>query len=248
MKKVSWKRAAVIGAVALAAAAGLAALVIFVAVPFGKYSKAGSLEKKGDVAGAYDAYDRMGDYGDAAERKDALRARVAASRSAETMDFGGREWLVLEERDGKALLLLKDILEARPFNEAQSDTSWETCTLRVYLNGKFYQGFQAGERARVAETAVRNSGNAQFGEKAAAETRDHVFLLSLEEAKLYFAGDDARVARDSRGAVSYWWLRSPGPEPIVAATVGSDGALGYAGTWVSNGTRGVRPALWVAMD
>ncbi|MCL2299380.1 MAG: DUF6273 domain-containing protein [Firmicutes bacterium] len=253
MKKSSRKRAAVVGGIALAAAAAIAALAVFVAVPMVKFSKADSLEDKGDTAGAYDALDRLDERWDAVKyraaqaRKDALQARVIASRSAQTLRFGGREWLVLEERDGKALLLLKDILEMRPYNEALTDTSWESCTLRLYLNGSFYKSFGEADRARIAETAVINSESADYGTAGGSGTKDHIFLLSLAQAKLYFPGDDARVAREN-GAARYWWLRSPGLEPILAATVGSDGALGYAGTGVDYTNRGVRPAMWVTME
>jgi len=240
------KRLAVIGAITLAAAAGLAALIIWVILPAAKYGKAGSLEAAGDIPGAYEAFDRMGDYRDAQARKAQLQADVIASRSSEAMAFGGYEWLVLEERGGKALLLLKDTLDPRPYNEAFVETSWETCTLRLWLNSVFYEGFGLADRARIAETAVRGSGNPQYGAKAAADTTDRVFLLSLEEAKLYFPDNAARVARDARGATVYWWLRSPGLEPILAATVGSDGSLAYTGSGVHYATRGVRPAMWVA--
>jgi len=252
MKQTPWKCAVVIGGISLAVTAGIAALAVLVALPMAKYSKAVSLEGKGDIAGAYDALDRLDERWDAVRykaaqaRKDALQARVIASRSAETMQFGGREWMVLEERDGKALLLLKDILEMRPYNEALADTSWEACTLRLYLNGNFYESFGGADRARIAETAVINSESADYGTAGGGGTTDHIFLLSPAEAKLYFPDDGARVAREN-GSVRYWWLRSPGLEPILAATVGSDGAIGYAGSWVSYPNRGVRPAMWVAM-
>ncbi|MDR2687610.1 MAG: hypothetical protein LBB75_07645, partial [Oscillospiraceae bacterium] len=107
----NWKRAVVVAASAVAVAAGLAALAVWVVVPAAKYGKANSLEKRGDAAGACDAFDRLGNYRDAFTRADRLRDAAAGSRSAETMKFGGYDWLVLEERDGRALLLMRDILE-----------------------------------------------------------------------------------------------------------------------------------------
>ena len=246
MKTKSWKRIAIIGAIALAAAAGLAALAIFVAAPAIRYGKAGSLQSRGDAAGAYEAYDRMGGYGQAQANKEKLQEEVIASRSADSMDFGGYTWLILEERDGKTLLLLRDALDPQPYNEALTASSWESCTLRVYLNEIFYNSIPEADRARIAETAVLNSSNAENGTKAGSDTVDHVFLLSLAQAKLYFPDDAARVARGGRGAHVGWWLRSPGMEPITAAIVGSDGAVGYYGTGVNAANRYVRPAMWIA--
>jgi len=54
------------------------------------------------------------------------------------------------------------------------------------------------------------------------------------------------VAR-SGNATKFWWLRSPGLDPIVAAVVTSDGSLGYAGSGVNYTTRHVRPAMWVTL-
>ena len=248
-----WKKAAVITAVALAAAAGLVSLIIWVIVPAAKYGKANSLEKQGDAAGACDVFDRLGGYRDAAGRKEKLQAAAAASRTAETMDFGGYRWLVLEERGGSALLLMRDILEKRPYNEAEGDmekrTSWEDCTLRAWLNGAFYGRFSQADRERIVETAVQGSGNREYGSKAGKGTQDRIFLLSLEEAKLYFPDDAARAARaPDGGRAAWWWLRSPGLEDNLAAVVTADGNLGYAGSGVNYYDRGVRPAMWVTMQ
>jgi len=244
--KPNWKRIALIGGVVLAAAAGITLLSIFVFAPAARYAKADALLDADDIAGAYEAFDRMGDHRDAPARKLQLQEEVIASRTSGTMEFGGMEWLVLEERDGKALLLLKGLCAELPFHETLADIGWEGCTLRLWLNGAFYKSFSEAERARIVETTIRNRGNAQYGVKAAAETTDSIFLLSLEEAKLYFPGDAARVALDAKGAAAWWWLRSPGLEPYLAAVVGGDGAPGYAGSGVNYANRGVRPAVWVA--
>ena len=88
---------------------------------------------------------------------------------------------------------------------------------------------------------------------AAEETTDQVFLLSLAEAKQYFANNAARVAHPTDYAVKQgvyvgvasndeqpdgaaaWWLRSNG----YYAGYGSElkSTLG--------GNIGVRPAIWV---
>ena len=241
----NWKKAAIIAGIALAVVAGVISLMIWVIVPAAKYGKASSLEKQGDAAGACDIFDRLGGYRDAAARKAALRAAAAGSRSAETMEFGGYIWLVLEERDGRALLLMRDILEKRPYNEAEGKTSWEACTLRAWLNGAFYNSFGQADRGRIAETAVRGSGNREYRVKAGGDTRDRVFLLSLEEAKLYFTDDAARVVRGENGREAWWWLRSPGFNRYLAAVVTGGGSLGCAGSGVNYYDRGVRPAMWV---
>jgi len=235
-----------IAAIALVVAAGLAALTIWVILPAAKYGRAGSLEKEGSIAEAYEAYDRMDGYRGSLDAAQALQDRVIASRSADSVKFAGYDWLVLEQRDGKTLLLMKDVLEMRAYHASLDPIDWENCTLRSWLNGPFYQSLPEGDRARVVETALNNGDNAQYSTKAGKNTKDHVFLLSLAEANLYFRDNAARVARQGN-SVKFWWLRSPGLDPIVAAVVTSDGSLGYAGSGVNYSTRGVRPAMWATL-
>ena len=62
---------------------------------------------------------------------------------------------------------------------------------------------------------------------------------------------EARIARDSADSASWWWLRSPGLLPNLAAHVGVDGCLSLRGTdaFQSGGVGGgVRPALWLSLE
>ena len=235
-----------IAVIALVVAAGLAALTIWVIMPAMKYGKADSLAKEGDIPGAYDAYERMTDYRDALDAAQKLQDQVIASRTSEGVKFGGHDWLVLEQRDGKTLLLMKDVLEMRTYHSALEATDWENCTLRAWLNGTFYNSLPEADRARIVETTLSNGDNAEYGTKAGKTTKDRVFLLSLAEANLYFRDDASRIARQGN-SVKFWWLRSPGLDPMLAAIVKSDGGLGYAGSGVNYDNRGVRPAVWVTL-
>ena len=48
------------------------------------------------------------------------------------------EWIVLDTQDGKALLLSKYGLDAVPYNDDNNSAgTWETCTLRTWLNDTF---------------------------------------------------------------------------------------------------------------
>jgi len=52
--------------------------------------------------------------------------------------FGGYNWRVLDIQNGQALLLSELILEKRPYHKEQVNITWENCTMRNYLNNKFY--------------------------------------------------------------------------------------------------------------
>lgn len=123
------------------------------------------------------------------------------SNGAETI-----EWLVLDKQDGKLLLLSKDALDAKPYNEEDEDVTWETCTLRNWLNGEFYDtAFSSEEQKRIATTKVKNEDNPEYGTEGGKDTKDKVFLLSIEEVLRYFdpdpiAEDHARYAYATRYA------------------------------------------------
>ncbi|MDR0197803.1 MAG: DUF6273 domain-containing protein [Oscillospiraceae bacterium] len=162
----------------------------------------------------------------------------------EIIQFGGYDWRVLDKKDGKALIITDKVIDDRAYNEKQEVVTWETCDLRAYLNGEFYNSFGKADKARVAETQVINNDNPAYGTPGGNDTTDKIFLLSIDEANEYFSDDNARVAYNSEGNASGWWLRSPGSLSIYAANVFLNGSVNVLGNHVFvNG--GVRPALWL---
>lgn len=126
----------------------------------------------------------------------------------ETYSFGGHVWRVLDVQNDRKLLLSEHIIEMRPFNCSSrfgEDAMWATSDIRHYLNSDFLVNtFTASEQARILQTVVSNGGNPWFGSSVGANTRDHIFLLSLEEVVKFF-GDSGQLAnqnnpnRDSLG-------------------------------------------------
>ena len=107
------------------------------------------------------------------------------------IEFGPYTWLVLYESEDKKLIITKEIIAQLPF---QTDfgvryATWETSSIRQFLNGRFLQDFAAKEKERIAETHVENSDNLWFsyhGSMGGGDTVDKIFLLSLEEVDRYF--------------------------------------------------------------
>ena len=170
-------------------------------------------------------------------------------------------WRVLEVSGGSALIVSEYALDARAYNEDYESVMWATCTLRKWLNGKFYDtAFNEEEKGLIALTKVKNADNPKYGTEGGKDTEDRVFLLSLGEAERYFEDDEARRAfpteyaiarnvwvREKTGTV-WWWLRSPGDYRGHAAGVYSDGSL-YVGGFLVNFIRyAVRPALRLIIE
>jgi len=184
------------------------------------------------------------------------------------------EWLVLARDGDKALLISRYGLDAQPYNKDYTSVTWETCTLRTWLNGTFYnKAFSSAEQAAILTTNVDNSKNqcySGWSTNGGKNTQDKVFLLSYAEANKYFgvtynnsSNTKSRVAptayaiaqgtgknssyKTADGIDAGWWrLRSPGVSQYDAAYVSTDGSL-YANR-VNVGSGSVRPALWVNIE
>jgi len=181
--------------------------------------------------------------------------------------FGNYDWLVLDVNDGNALIISNNIIEQREYNVKRKNVTWEKCTLRKYLNGEFLRKFSAADRKKISETLISNN-NTWVSTDGGKDTKDKIFLLSLEEADKYFgnSGDyqnikrinskdeedtkghylsnshnDSRISKLDNGAFE-WWLRSPGGVSDTAAFVERKGFIFFNGCLV-NGKFGVRPAL-----
>ena len=244
----AWVRTVVFSSAAIVLAGLITLLSIAVIAPAVAFARAGALISS-DPAGAFESFQRMGDRRNAAERAAQIQADVIASRTEPTMEFAGDTWLVLEQRDGRALLLLESVLpQAVAYHQAFEDITWEESDLRAFLNDAFLQGFGEQYRARIVPTQLVNRNHADYGTRGGANTTDYVFLLSIAEARLYFATDFDRVAQSGSTNV-FWWLRSPGLYQNLAATVLANGEVGFAGSPVNGalGARMVRPAIWVTL-
>ena len=168
------------------------------------------------------------------------------------------EWLVLEVKDGKALVISKYALDRKQYNTSYASVTWETCTLRKWLNNDFLDSaFSANEKAMIPTVTVSADKNPNYSTNPGNATQDQVFLLSITEANKYFSSDSARQCKptdyaDAGGAFAsgfngncWWWLRSPGDIQYFAAYVYNVGDVREFGYYVDDDFIAVRPALWL---
>ena len=182
------------------------------------------------------------------------------------------EWLVLEVQGSTALLISKYGLDSRPYHPGTGNVTWETSSVREWLNRDFMQAaFSPAEQAAILLTDVSNSkyDGESFGyvtglPTGGNNTRDRIFLLSCREAGRYFgaSGSDssnirARVAPTEYAMADsskrkltaegkpagWWWLRSPGMRQSQAAMIRQTGLMSCESTYLNSGC--VRPAFWM---
>ena len=256
-----------------------------------KYLKAKSLLVKKDYAGAYALFITLKGYKDVDsliakdENLKAAAAREAKLKPYKTVgsyvtygtypqteagnDSTPIEWLVLEydAKNNKALLISRYGLDCQPYNSSRTDVTWETCSLRTWLNGTFLnKAFSKAEQGAILTTEVDNSKSqcySGYSTNGGNNTKDKVFLLSYAEALKYFKNDEARKCAPTDYAIKqgtwtsssykvdgratcFWWLRSPGSSSSSAAFVGCNGARSYFDVDYSDGA--VRPAFWLDLS
>lgn len=250
-----------------------------VIIPNVKYNDAIALMDAGSLDEAYNIFNELGDYKDAADKAGDIRVTKTKEQLKNInvgsyINFGvyeqdnntsnGKEeveWLVLEVKDGKALVISKYALDSKQYNTSYSDVTWETCTLRTWLNNDFINAvFSADEKAMIPTVTVSADKNPNCGTNPGKATQDQIFLLSITEANKYFSFGSARQCKPTDYAVAnrayvnssdgncYWWLRSPGDYQGFAALVNSDGDVLEHGSNVNGSGDAVRPALWIDLN
>lgn len=171
-------------------------------------------------------------------------------------------WDVLAEEGNRKLLLSHKAVAKRPYHDVDEPVSWETCSLRAWLNGDFYRAaFNDYEKQRILKIPVTADKNTYCNTDAGNSTDDHVFLLSLSEVNTLLRrqlsskrkceadpADTPDAANDNKAADDtgcVWWLRSPGSEKNEAACVNGDGQISNFGLPAITPTIAVRPCIWV---
>lgn len=230
------------------------------------YKLAEQLLDAGLYEDAESRFKQAGDYSDAKERAAEMqRLMFANSKVGDYLKFGewrqgiggsvgSLEWLVLERSGTRALLVTRDLVEAKPFG----GYNWAESELRTWLNGEFLSNaFTDKERGAICETTLQNPDNNLFGTYGGGDTVDRVFLLSNKQAKKYFEKESQRQATfsdwcksqlgsaaqsDSRKGDEYW-LRSVG-DTFCIDSVNSIGIINEHELYNIK-TMGVRPAVWI---
>ena len=167
------------------------------------------------------------------------------------------EWIVLEKKENALLVISKNVLDCKRYNETDACVTWESSSMRIWLNNSFLcEAFSNEELNNIAATTVKAGENLKYDTDLGTDTQDRVFLLSISEAESFFGSDSERrctftayaKANDPYHNNQGWWLRSPGYYGNSAAYVRNDGTIYYLGRYVYADNTFVRPAMWINLD
>lgn len=278
MEIQAWKtkRALAIGTLILCVCIAFVILLTKVIIPNGKYNNAMALIDSGKYTEAISAFEALDGYKDSTEKARALTIKVA--KVGDYVKFGSYEqdndtsngneeieWLVLEKEDDKMLVISKYALDCKPYNTEKTGVTWETCTLRKWLNENFINAaFSDDEKAMIPTVTVSADKNPSYSTDPGNATEDKVFFLSITEANNYFASPKDRKCVPTAYAVAqgvstdryikdgaatcWWWLRSPGNSSSRAAGTRGGGGVDENGRYVVNLGDAVRPAMWIDLN
>lgn len=176
--------------------------------------------------------------------------RIGCFPNDMSMQLAPIEWIAIHKNGNNVLVVTKNIIQAISYNEDWSDTDWEHCSLRRWLNSTFVNNaFSDKERKLISAYETEN------------KCKDEVFILSKDEAEEYKV---ATIYEMSRGITeptefaiirgidvstkyksSNWWLRDIYPNKS-AGIVNSQGAtVGHDSVFMKNG---LRPAMWIDLS
>ena len=170
------------------------------------------------------------------------------------------EWIVLEKNENKILAVTKNCIDSMPINPKFGNTSWEDSKIRKWLNGVFFDKvFTKKEKEMIVLSEIENPKNKIYGKIDGNETKDRVFLLSIEEAEKFFSSDEERIAKATDFAVQngtktdsegncIWWLRTSGIDSKRFAVVSNAGYIYEIGSYADFDDRGIRPAMWIDLS
>ena len=182
------------------------------------------------------------------------------------------EWQTLDVRNGKALLISRYSLDVIPYNTERAGVTWETCSLRAWLNSEFlHAAFTEEEQAMILLSDIPNGEKQHYSlgfSTGGKDTEDRLFVLSYAEAHQYLGVSAGGVSNNawaqsaptenalSKGAElgkgtqtsegeasGSWWLRSPETIQSMVCTVNGGGKKEK--DYVNSTSVSVRPAMWI---
>ncbi|MBR6109933.1 MAG: TIR domain-containing protein [Clostridia bacterium] len=113
------------------------------------------------------------------------------------------EWQVYAVENDCMLLISKYALDYKQYNFCVTSVTWETCSLRKWLNNSFYiTAFTSEERSRIVASKVSADKNPKYSSTPGKGTTDKVFLLSVLDVEKYYRSETERLCAPTYYTIS----------------------------------------------
>lgn len=156
-------------------------------------------------------------------------------------------WEVLACDDiGSTLIISKYGITCRAYNNKDELTSWETCSLRQWLNGSFLNmSFSDYEKSRIVTSHVNAEVVFEHELYPGNDTEDNIYILSINEYLRYY-GDTNHwrcFLLDAPRTKRQCWLRNYGADRSRAAFIGRSGRIHEGGSLITSTRNTIRPVM-----
>ncbi len=182
------------------------------------------------------------------------------------------EWRVLSNDSNGVYVISSKVLDSQPYHNFYENVTWETCSLRSWLNGDFYNlAFSDDEKSTLVMTTLVNENNAKHDTDGGNDTQDNIWVISFSDSlnadygfisaeatedplKRAFGSEYAKCQGLRKSDVteypdtSVWWMRTPGKPGDHATICGYEGKINHTGGKVLNSGFGIRPAFKLRSD
>ena len=123
------------------------------------------------------------------------------------------------------LLITEKPITQKPFNDAIKKATWETSSLRTWLNEEFVSSFSVEQQNQILPTDT-------------GDTDDKVFLLSVDEMVELAKTVTFKTSEE-------WWTRTATDDGIMYTA--PTGWVKAEGDQVVR-DKGVRPSIWISLE
>lgn len=172
-------------------------------------------------------YEELDDYKDSKDKIERIYNMFAVDEEVYFGEYKNEPipWKILKTEKNRMLLITQSPIEQLPFNDELKNITWETSSIREWLNDKFLQGFSSKQQNRI----LRDTTN---------DINDEIFILSQEEYNTY--SENVSFETDSD-----WWLKTK-TDAGMMYVYGETGEVNTIGEGVVR-AMGVRPCVWISL-
>lgn len=168
-------------------------------------------------------------------------------------------WQVLDISGDEIYLISVYALDQIDFDNYGGELTWDTCTLRTWLNDTFYnEAFDANEKTLIIDSYVTADKNSYYDRASGRDTIDKIFLPSIYELRHYYRNDEGRTCHPTaylKSMSSVWYdkdtnqcwytTRTTGMDDTRVALVHWEGGFFWRGD-KTDSANPIRPAMRIS--
>jgi tetratricopeptide (TPR) repeat protein len=151
-----------------------------------RYLSGKQYEAKGEYVKAKVAYGKANNYKDSdAKKVEMEKIIIKNSQVTDKIWLANYRWKIIAKEDGKALLMMTKILPPVQYNIGSGSATWETSTVRKWLNSDFLnKNFSEAEKKNLVLTDVLNVSS-QAAEADACKMEHSISVETFDKLKLF---------------------------------------------------------------